>query len=173
MVVWVGRRVHPYAVAADVGRGRGATAGILVDPPDAASRLWAIDLALRSPGVSAVIADGSGLDMAASRRLQLAAEAGLGAGGGGIGLVARPAHESKHISAAATRWVVRPAPSEGRAARWSIELFRARGALAAPGGTEPIVVEWSRASCRVVVPAAVVHRPGLAPAAPGRALRTA
>lgn len=168
VAVWVGRRLHPYAVAAG-----GVDGWLLVDPPDAASRLWAIDLALRSPGVAAVVADASGLDMAASRRLQLAAEAGSRAGGGGIGLLARPAWEAGRISAAATRWLVRPAPSEGRLPRWSIQLLRARGALAAGGAFEPIVVEWSRASCRVVVPAAVVHGPGPAPAAPGLALRTA
>jgi hypothetical protein len=57
-------------------------------------RLWAIDTALRCPGVTAVVADGTGLTMAATRRLQLA-----GASTGALVLLARPPHETGEISA--------------------------------------------------------------------------
>ena len=46
-------------------------------------RLWAIDLVLRSPAAGAVFADGCGFDMAATRRLQLAAEAAAVQAGAG------------------------------------------------------------------------------------------
>lgn len=86
-------------------------------------RPWAIEAALRCPSVAAVVADGSGLDMRATRRMQLAAEAGRS-----FGLLARPAREERELSAAATRWRVRrslrrdadPRP------RWTIELLRCK-----------------------------------------------
>ena len=62
--------------------------------------LWAIDLA-RCTAVAAVVADGSRL--AATRRLQLAAESGSA-----LVLCARPPEEIDHLSAATTRWRGRP-----------------------------------------------------------------
>lgn len=125
LVVWIGRRVWPYPLLAG--------GGLLIDPPDAGSRLWAIDLAARCPAVGAVVADGSGLDLTATRRLQLAAERG-----GALVLVARPPRELDRLSAAATRWMVRPATSAPRTARWVVELLRFRGAK--PGRWW--MVEW-------------------------------
>ncbi len=111
-VLWIGRRCWPYPRVL-MAAGRHARlvsshhllqASLFLNPPDRSARLWAIDLALRSPAVALVIADGSGLDMASTRRLQLAAEAGLRGGGGGIALFARPPHEQRQLSAASTRW---------------------------------------------------------------------
>lgn len=92
-VVWVGRAAWP--APGDVVRGlRAALCGmfgaprvrcwpdarlhdrsILVDVPahDAGARLWAIEQAARCAGVCVVVADGHGFDLAATRRLQLAA----------------------------------------------------------------------------------------------------
>jgi hypothetical protein len=118
---------------------------ILVDPCDEDQRLWAIDQSLRCPGVSAVLADASGLDMGGSRRLQLAAEAG-----GGLGLLARPPEEVKSLSAAATRWVVSPRVSETKRVSWKVELRRCKaGSLwglwsgARAGSVREWVLEWS------------------------------
>lgn len=103
--------------------------------PRPGRKLWAIDTALRCPGVTAVVADGSGLDMAASRRLQLAA-----ARSGALVLLARPPAERGEISAATTRWRVTreesPEIADGdegfaptaRGVRWRAELLRAKGA---------------------------------------------
>lgn len=110
---------------------------ILADPRDDDQRLWAIDQSLRCPGVSAVIADASGLDMAASRRLQLAAEAG-----GTLGLLARPPSEVKSLSAAATRWVVSPRVSESKRVSWRVELRRCKAGSLWSGARAGSVREW-------------------------------
>lgn len=126
---FVGRRCWPCPTALGPLLGR----SIFIDPPDDASRLWAIDQALRRPG-AVVIADAGRLNMAASRRLQLAAEAG-----GSLALLARPPWEHRVISAAETRWRVTPvgAGCEDDPAgilRWSLELFRCKGAPLADAG---------------------------------------
>lgn len=96
-VVWVGRAAWPGAE--DLVRGlRAAMRGmfgaprvrawpdarlfdrsVLVDVPahDAGARLWAIEQAARCEGVCAVVADGRGFDLAATRRLQLSASDAL------------------------------------------------------------------------------------------------
>ncbi|MFS2011265.1 ImuA family protein [Azospirillum sp. CT11-132] len=116
-----------------------------VRPVDA---LWAMEEALRSSALSAVLGELEGLDLTASRRLQLAAEssgvtgflldlsAGLGASGGRN-------RRAEGLSAAVTRWRLDAAPSldgEEDAAprpaggppglgkpRWSVALERCRG----------------------------------------------
>jgi hypothetical protein len=87
-----------------------------------AERVWAIDLALRSPGVGVVIADGSGLGMRDSRRLQLAASSG-----GALCLLGRPWREHGEISAAWTRWRVRPEATPTTSPHWSVQLLRCKG----------------------------------------------
>ncbi|MHC4786742.1 MAG: ImuA family protein, partial [Planctomycetota bacterium] len=164
-VVWIGRRCWPYP---HVLNGAGLRRSIFVDPPDGASRLWTIDLAARCPGVAAVVADGSGLDMAATRRLQLSAEAGSA-----LVLCARPPNEVDRLSAAATRWRVRCAPATGRAPRWIVELLRCKGVQ--PESEVLRTVEWKGAPGGVVVHAALVDRPDPAeqPQAGARARRSA
>jgi hypothetical protein len=123
-VAWVGRAAWPQAD--ELVRGlRSALAGmfggsfarqwpdarlhdrsLLVDVParDAGARLWAIEQAARCPGVCAVVADGRGFDLAATRRLQLAASGVLLLSLRGVAS-GRPA-----LSACSTRWHVRCAP---------------------------------------------------------------
>lgn len=133
----------------------------LVDPPDAAGRLWAIDLAARCASVAALVADGSALSMAASRRLQLAAEAG-----GALVLLARPPWERGALSAAATRWCVQRVPNasggtralEGvrdpARSRFEVELVRRKGA----SGGFRFVLEWDHAQGVVALPTELVDR---------------
>ena len=99
------------------------TRSLLVDADPVQKRLWAVDTALRCSSVTVVVADGSGFDMAATRRLQLAAEVGHG-----LGLLFRPPWEAKSLSAATSRWrVLRSAPVNGIARpRWSLELTRSK-----------------------------------------------
>lgn len=123
LVVWIGKRCWPYPRSL---RGRwGANLldrSIFVEAADIDERVWAIDLALRCRAVAAVVGDGSGLNMAESRRLQLAAGAG-----GVLGLLARPVCELGEISAARTRWRIAPAPSPMPLPRWTVELLRCKG----------------------------------------------
>lgn len=94
----------------------------------AADILWAMEEALRCPRVGAVIAEVGELDLAASRRLQLAAEAG-----GVPGLLLRLGPRRMESSACVTRWRLSAAPGEpdglpglGDPA-WRAELLRVRG----------------------------------------------
>ncbi|MEL6328790.1 MAG: hypothetical protein AAFR38_03945 [Planctomycetota bacterium] len=149
LVIWVGRRVWPCPIALE-DRAELLGRSLLLDPADDADRLWAIDHAARSRAVRAVIADGTGLDMAGSRRLQLAAEAG-----GSLVLLARGPRERRAPSTAMTRWLIEPAAPEGMAAlmseerggtpaapRWRLELLRARGVGVPPG---PWLIELGQA----------------------------
>ncbi len=168
-VVWIGRRCWAYPRVLAGGRdtdGALLDRSVFTDPPDDGGRLWAIELALRCRAVTAVIADGRGVDMAGSRRLQLAAKAGRA-----LCLVARPAEEMRELSAAATRWLVRRAPSPGESAkesgeageggpRWIVELLRCKGVRPVAGALRPVIVEWDHAQGAVVVPADVVRRAG-------------
>jgi len=135
LAIWIGRACWPSVIglahAGDLLRH-----SVLVDDAPRGNvvgeRLWAIDLALRSPSVAVVIADGSGLDLAATRRLQLAAERGAvekgGAGGAGLALLARPPAERSSLSAASTRWCVAPSCSgHHRSIGVRIELLRRKG----------------------------------------------
>lgn len=168
IVLWVGQRCWPYPLGLGDGGLDLLRRSIFLDTPDHNARLWAIDLALRSPAVAVVVADGSGLDMAASRRLQLAAEAG-----GAMGLLARPEVEIRLPSTAATRWKVCPVPSPALQPRWALQLLRCRGARAR-NQTRTWIVERDRAQGLVVVPADVGDRSGeTAPATGAPARRTA
>lgn len=119
LVLWIGMGCQPYA--ASLG-SRLLERSVFVDVHDLAERLWAIDVALRSPSVGVVIADAGGLGMRESRRLQLAASVGRG-----LCLLARPANERGEISAAWTRWAVSATPSNSATPRWALELLRCKG----------------------------------------------
>lgn len=158
VVVWIGRRCwpNPHALIRDARERTLLQRSLLVDPPDGAGRLWAIDLALRSPAVAAVIADGSGLDMPQSRRLQLAAEAGTA-----LALIARPHIEQRQLSAATTRWLVQPAPvaSPLRNPRWTVELLRCKGMQPDVNVRRSWTLEWNGKGV-VNLSADVANRPG-------------
>jgi hypothetical protein len=137
---------------------------MLVDPPSDVARLWAIDIALRCSSVSVVVADGGGLDMAATRRLQVAARTGRT-----LGLLARPLCDVHRLSSATTRWRVSPVPTDGPRPRWRLQLIRCKGVArcrtrpARANDDEPWFVEWDGAKGLVVVPAKVVDRSGATP----------
>ncbi|MFO0784070.1 MAG: hypothetical protein U0636_10350 [Phycisphaerales bacterium] len=146
-VVWVGRAVWPQAQA--MVRGLrvpaqamfGAPCPVLwpdaalvhrsllveVPPADVGARLWAVEQAARCAGVCAVIADGAGLDLPATRRLQLAAQQVLL-------LVARPgAHRAAQcLSACTTRWLVRSHVAEAPAPHAAPAPLATPASLATP-----------------------------------------
>ncbi len=143
-VVWIGQRCwpHPPALAQPSSPGslrsesRLLACSIFVNTPTSrvghAERVWAIELASRCSGVAMVIADGSALTMAESRRLQLAAR-------DTPVLLARPPWEQRELSAARTRWRVSPALHTDRTEHteqhrqgWTVELLRCKGLQTMP-----------------------------------------
>jgi hypothetical protein len=76
---------------------------ILLRPGDARDEAWALDQAIRSPAVAAVLAWPTRLDDRAFRRLQLAAESS-----GAIGVLVRPAWARREPTWADARFCVGP-----------------------------------------------------------------
>jgi protein ImuA len=118
--------------------------------PKPADQTWAVAECLRSRGVSAVVAILPQLSRIEARRLQLAAEQG-----GGVGIFLRPPGRVSEIYAAATRWLVRPAPGERTIQRWTVQLIHGHGGRL--GNT--VTLECCRENHLVRAIETVVHRP--------------
>jgi protein ImuA len=122
--------------------------------------LWTMEEGLRCTGLAAVVGEVRAADLTASRRLQLAAEAG-----GIPALLLRPASDVADPSAAMTRWRIAAAPSRPRGwaaaldepgpACWWATLFRCRGG--APGRW---LMEWHDETGDLALAAPVRDRPG-------------
>jgi protein ImuA len=128
-VVWIGPRNELFGPGlAELGLAPERL--IVVRARPRAAGLWALEEALRSPGLSAALAEVEQLSLTQSRRLQLAAEAK-----GVTALLLRPPAAGATPSAAATRWQIEAAPGEaaGRARyasgrpHWRVNLVRCRG----------------------------------------------
>ena len=115
--------------------------------------LWASEEGLRSGALGLVVADlRERLDLAASRRLQLAAGTG---GATGILLPRRGDSAPLTPSAAVTRWRVEPAPQSRRGRpRWRLELLRNRKGLHGAW-----IVEWRETESRLALVSALADRP--------------
>jgi protein ImuA len=121
------------AVAAELGElygpglarfGLGPERLIVARCADETEVLWSFEEALRCRGVACAVAELGRLDLLVSRRLQLAVEAG-----GGAGLVLRPTPDPAP-NAALTRWRAEPlAAADGLF--WRLILWRSKGG--APG----------------------------------------
>lgn len=86
-------------------------------------QLWALAECLRCSGVGATVAFAGHLNQLEARRLQLAAERG-----GGVGIFMRPyLPGTSDLYAAATRWLIQPAPGDDNVQRWSVELLHGHG----------------------------------------------
>lgn len=79
---------------------------IFVRPQSADDAMWAIDQALRTPAVAAVMAELERIDDRSARRLQLAAETG-----GSLALLLRPASARRAPSWAEIQWLVNTRPA--------------------------------------------------------------
>jgi len=128
-VVWIGPRDELFGPGlAELGLAPERLIVVRARPRDA--RLWALEEALRSPGLAAALAEVDQLSLTQSRRLQLAAEAK-----GVTALLLRPLQAGATPSAAATRWQIAAAPSDKAGGprrtsglpRWRIGLDRCRG----------------------------------------------
>ncbi len=136
-VLWCPNEANPFGGAlsarglAWLGLDPGRV--LVVDAPNGADRLWAVEEALGRPGLAAVVAEAGPARPGARegtvwRRLRLAAAAG-----GAAAILVRPGAAGAAAGGGPdTRWRVRAAPSAGgapwpdEAPRWRIELLRAR-----------------------------------------------
>jgi protein ImuA len=100
---------------------------IVVRVPAARDESWALDQALRSEGVGAVLCMTDRLKPRAARRLQLAAEAS-----GGVGFLVRPLSARAEPCWSEVRLLVEPragaGPRQGR--RLAVEVLKTRGTVA-------------------------------------------
>jgi protein ImuA len=137
--LWIGPRGDLYAPGL-AAQGLPPERLIVVRARGRDARLWALEEALRSPGLSAVLAEVDRLSLTQSRRLQLAAEAT-----GVTALLLRPLAACDAPSAAVTRWTITPLPEAATGAaprawqppRWRVELVRCRG-----GRTGAWAIAW-------------------------------
>ena len=170
-VLWVVRRRDLFAPGL-AQSGLAAKRVLYAEAWDDDELLALMEEGLRHRGLGAVIGEVKRADMAATRRLQLAAE-----GGRSIALLLRRHGRSgadplRQTSSAVTRWRVGAAPSTplpagvagvGRA-RWAVELVRQKG-----GETHNWMLEACDETGRCALPAALADRT----AASGRATRRA
>ena len=150
-IVWIGQAHEIFSGGRAYGCGLsffglGTNDIIFVYPRSAQEILWAAEEAARASGVSVVLVDlfkpHKSLDLTATRRLQLAAEAS------GATPVLLRSTKDEGPSAARTRWRVGAAPSacdeyDRRASgnpRWGVALERCR-----EGGRGNWVLEWDYA----------------------------
>ena len=152
-----------------------APAALIVVQARGTAALWAMEEALREPGVGAVVAEIAAVGLTASRRLQLAAEAG----GAGAFLLRSEAADALPPTASVTRWRVSAVAGGAQGAggaqaartnggmppvgavRWRLELVRCRG-----GRPASWMVEWRHATGDLTLAAALPDRPAV-PAARG------
>lgn len=156
LVVWCGERhgwqegglPYPPALAAF---GVPAERLLLVEVDRLTELMRAVEDSLRSRAAMAVVAENMGLDLTASRRLQLAAEAAETP----VFALRRGAGTPIPPTAAATRWQVAPSPG----GRWQVGLDRCRGGDAAG---RQWCLEWNDATLCFDLAAALADRSGTA-----------
>jgi protein ImuA len=137
---------------------------ILVRARRREARLWALEEALRSPGLAAALAEIDQLSLTQSRRLQLAAETK-----GVTALLLRPPGATP--SAAATRWQIAAAPSATaggprRASglpHWRVDLMRCRGGRTGSWRIAWRGDGWHEVPDPLALAAAPADRPAAAP----------
>jgi hypothetical protein len=114
-------RQRTFSPPAAAGWQIDVTRVVVVRPVSAADQLWAVDQALRSPGVGAVWVRLPPLDTRDFRRLQLAAEEGRS-----LGVLLRPASVRGWPAWSDVQWLVEPQPAR-ESWRLRVELLRCRG----------------------------------------------
>jgi protein ImuA len=159
-VLWCVTRPDLFAPAL-AQAGLKSDRAIYLEGGDEKTVLACFEEGLRHGGLGAAVAEVAQLTMAASRRLQLAAE-----GSGTMGLALRrwrrqaEAADFGHPTAAITRWRISalpstalPVPGVGRP-RWLVELIRCRA-----GESADFEVEACDDAGRLALPSDLVHGP--------------
>jgi protein ImuA len=161
-VVWIGPRDELYGPGL-LELGLDPARLIVVRARGRDARLWALEEALRSPGLVAALAEVDRLTLTQSRRLQLAAEAK-----GVTGFLLRPTAAGQVPSAAFTRWRIEAlaGAGEGGPGRrdlgppcWQVELFRCRGGRPGSWRIAWVAGGWHEVADPVALAAEPVDRP--------------
>lgn len=149
-VLWLAEGTPPHAPGlATFGLGPERLVVALPGRPKAA--LWALEEAVRSTALAAVLGEVRGMDFTAARRLQLAA----GHSGTTLLLLNRSAEA---VTPALTRW--RVGGLAGVDHRWRLELVRCRGRSPDDRGVVANwEVEWDGTAHRLGLAAPAGHRP--------------
>jgi protein ImuA len=149
-VVWCdfARNFYPPAAAA---MGLPLDRLVLLRTGNRKEEFWAATECLRSTGVSACIMAMDRLTFLQARRLQLASERG-----GGVGLLLRSTKALNQPYAAATRWIVRPAPGQRTVQRWLVTLIHGHGGRVG----QSVLLEVSHETHHVRAFSPLVDRPG-------------
>jgi len=165
-VFWVGRACWPHPRTLISGDDRTALQRSVLIDPTPREHLWVIDLVMRSPAASVVVADGSGLDISATRRLQLAAEHGRT-----LAMLSRPPNDLATPSVAAYRWQVAPVVSPSDQPRWAVRLLRCKDARYPTDAPRSAVLEWNDDAGLEHIPAVLADPVATTPLAPEPAKR--
>jgi len=151
-VVWVSARPELYGTGL-LRLGLDPARLLLVRAPRPSDLLWALEEALRTPGIAAAIGEARALDAVAGRRLQLAAQTS-----GVMGLLLMQ-EDAQSVPGSVTRWHLGAAPSMSDLpglgpTRWQADLMRCRGA-------EPKswLMEWQDATDSAAGGFAVIAEP--------------
>ncbi len=140
-VIWIGKEIWPSPFVLQMpiskdGTGKNGTRRLIsncifVNPPNQKLLLWALETALRSNAVAAVVASPKNLRFALSQRLNMAAKTG-----GALALIVRTFKESVLPSAATSRWLIRPDLCEDFDPHFKLGLLKYKGA-------KPAQSEWT------------------------------
>lgn len=156
-IVWCDphHEIYPPALAA---QGVDLDRLYLLQPKTPAEQAWAVAECLKCKGVAAVVAQmRQRLSRLEARRLQLSAERG-----GGVGVLLRAAGKVSAEHAAATRWLVGPAPGERTVQRWEVQLVHGHGGRVG----QAVILEHSRETNRVRAVEELADRRRRTPAGP-------
>lgn len=138
---------------------------VLVRARNDHAALWAMEEGLSCPALAIVVGEVAVITLAATRRLQLAAEAS----GVTAFVLRRDAAARASASAAVTRWRLAAVPGAETnlpgvgASRWQAEMFRCRG-----GRARSWIVESCDETSDFAVAAPVLDRPAVPPRARAR-----
>jgi hypothetical protein len=162
--IWIGKNIwpSPYALPDEM-----RSAAYFLDPTSNEKRndrtnfdkqtLWAIDAALKSPAVGAIVVYQERVPFVLSQRFALAARTGAT-----IGIIIRPYKALKLPSAAPFRWEVAPAPSPNSdQRRWEVTLHKAKHSFLSSDrwlGRNKWVVEYKDETFSMRIPSELVDR---------------
>jgi len=118
---------------------------------------WAMEEALRTPGIAAVVGETRAADPTAGRRLSLAAEKN------GVPALLLRSQPGPTQSVCATRWRVASAPSCDLGPRWQVELRRNRFGTPSAEETPTWLLEWNDETRRLAVVSQAQHGSAGAP----------